>query len=118
MLALWRARGELDVDALWRDIKRVCGRTTEAMARRVTTAATAAQLWPHELSSGDRDHCFHILGLDVILDEKAKPFLLEVNSNASLGIDSVWPTEGSAAAPPPSVPPHAPLRPAHCSAHS
>ena len=33
----------------------------------------------------------------MILDAQARPFLLEVNANPSLGIDSVFPTEGPAA---------------------
>ena len=32
--------------------------------------------------------CFEILGLDVFLDEKVKPYLIEVNSLASFGTDS------------------------------
>ena len=32
--------------------------------------------------------CFEILGLDVFLDEKVKPYLIEVNSLASFATDS------------------------------
>ena len=58
-------------------------------------------LWPGPLRDSDREHCFHIFGFDVILDGGARPYLLEVNTNPSLGIDSVFPTEGPAAASPP-----------------
>lgn len=32
--------------------------------------------------------CFQILGFDIMLDSKCKPYLLEVNSNPSLTADS------------------------------
>ncbi len=34
------------------------------------------------------DHCFHILGFDVILDEHLEPFLLEVNHTPSFATDT------------------------------
>ena len=32
--------------------------------------------------------CFHILGFDIMLDYKCKPYLLEVNHSPSLTADS------------------------------
>jgi tubulin polyglutamylase TTLL6/13 len=32
--------------------------------------------------------CFHILGFDIMLDNKCKPYLLEVNHSPSLTADS------------------------------
>lgn len=34
--------------------------------------------------------CFEILGFDIILDEDAKPFLLEVNHAPSFNTDTVF----------------------------
>ena len=58
-----------------------------------------------EQKDGDgwRGKCFHLLGIDVMLDRRGKAHLLEVNCNPSLGVDSVYCTEGpyAQAVPPP-----------------
>lgn len=37
---------------------------------------------------GDVGKCFHILGVDVILDDLANPWILEINAYPSLNIQS------------------------------
>lgn len=36
---------------------------------------------------GKQGKCFHALGFDILLDEKGKPWLLEINANPSFSID-------------------------------
>jgi len=40
-------------------------------------------------------HCFHLLGLDVILDATGRPWLLEANHRPSLLVDEVHPVPGA-----------------------
>ena len=37
---------------------------------------------------GEPGNCFHIIGLDVIMDEQGKPWILEINANPSLNIEA------------------------------
>merc|ERR1711881_481361 len=48
--------------------------------------------------------CYHILGFDIIFDQRGKAWLLEVNCSPSLAIDSVFPTTGPHATEPAPLP--------------
>jgi hypothetical protein len=47
--------------------------------------------WVKSYGASSRCPCFQILGFDVMLDEKLRPWLLEVNNSPSLCIDEVKP---------------------------
>lgn len=36
----------------------------------------------------ENSHCFEVLGFDILLDEKAKPILLEINHSPSFATDA------------------------------
>lgn len=89
-----------DVDSLKNQIKEIVSVTTEAMAAGLC-----------ELDAKGRHSCFHVLGFDIIFDERGKAWLLEVNNSPSLGIDSVFAVEGPYAQSPPDPPADAPYAP-------
>ena len=41
-----------------------------------------------QIDDYENSMCFHILGFDIMLDYKCKPYLLEVNHSPSLSTDS------------------------------
>ena len=49
-----------------------------------------------DFGAAERQHCFHVMGFDVLPAEDGRPYILEVNCHPSLGVDSVRPP-----APPP-----------------
>lgn len=70
-----------DCEEIWSSIKTVCTGVLKALKPYIQYACKTYYSGPK------RGKCFHIIGIDVILDNDLKPYLLEINSNPSLNID-------------------------------
>ena len=113
-----------NVQGLWREVRRVVTAGSVALCEAMqdgVAGARMADLWPFQKSRsskmqgcgtpwdhsswGDwRSECFHVLGCDVMFDERGKALLLEVNANPSMAYDAIQTMEalaqGSAHLPP------------------
>ena len=75
VFATLRAAGQIsDVGALWDEIGCLVGRSLAALHPVLSTARTEQK-------------CFQILGFDVLLDSKCRPWLVEINDHPSFRID-------------------------------
>lgn len=70
----------LDFSGMWEDIKDICIKTIISMETIVNAAV--------KMYVPNRNNCFELLGFDILIDNKFKPWLLEVNLSPSLNIDA------------------------------
>jgi tubulin polyglutamylase TTLL6/13 len=98
-----------NVQALWREVKRVvaggCGALCAALLDKVD-GTRMVDLWPYNKSRSSKmqgcstrwgdsswgsweKECFHVLGCDVMFDERGTAYLLEVNANPSMAYDGL-----------------------------
>mmetsp|Transcript_25004 Transcript_25004/g.28705 ORF Transcript_25004/g.28705 Transcript_25004/m.28705 type:complete len:375 (+) Transcript_25004:694-1818(+) len=68
---------------VWEEIKDVIVKSLITVQPSLSHAYRACR--PHDI---ENSHCFQILGFDIMLDKKLKPWLLEVNQSPSFGTDS------------------------------
>ena len=127
VLELLEAQLGGDTRSVWHSITHLVAATLGAMAAQLDGAEPpvtdlggedlwapsreGASLWDKVSTRWDdaswgewRSKAFHLLGVDVMLDEGGRAHLLEVNCNPSLGVDTVYVTDGPRAESPP--PPH------------
>ena len=76
---------DLDFDEVWADVTDLVVKTI--ISAQPVLAHNYARVLPPE-SGNDGYSCFEILGLDVMLDEDLKPWLIEVNHSPSFTADS------------------------------
>lgn len=71
----------ISYDEVFKNIKTLCIKTLMAVEPQITTAMRATK---------HRSQCFEIYGFDVIIDQKLRPWLLEVNVAPSLSSSSPY----------------------------
>jgi tubulin polyglutamylase TTLL6/13 len=77
------AKMGVDTPQLWRNIKRIAVKTLCSAQPKLSHLYKAARGDEYQYNL-----CFEVLGLDIILDHKAKPWLLEVNYTPSFATGS------------------------------
>ena len=71
------------VEGMWEQIEDIANKTIISAQAHLTHSFRSIQ--PEDL---ENSMCFEILGFDIFIDEKIKPWLIEVNSLASFATDS------------------------------
>lgn len=74
----------IDLQNLWEDIKRISHTTL----RTLTPLLQASACWFPEQDI-EHGRCWQVLGIDILIDQEFKPFLLEVNAGPSLSIEGI-----------------------------
>ncbi|XP_043929343.1 tubulin polyglutamylase TTLL7 [Protopterus annectens] len=76
--------GDFDVVKFWNDISELVVKTLIVAEPHILHAYRMCRPGQHP---GSDSVCFEVLGFDIILDRKLKPWLLEINRAPSFGID-------------------------------
>lgn len=89
----------ISADSVWDSLKSLARVAVNAMMETIREAA-AEQI----ANAGDTDaantvrdglrRCFHVIGLDVLLDDTGKPWLLEINACPSFSLEEARPLDG------------------------
>ncbi|XP_005098301.1 tubulin polyglutamylase TTLL7 [Aplysia californica] len=77
-------RSDIDVSLLWRNIGDMIVRTLLVAEPHVLHAYRMCR---PGVSSGSDSVCFEVLGFDIMIDRKLRPWLLEINRSPSFGTD-------------------------------
>lgn len=75
--------GDHTADSIWEKIEDIAVKTLISAQAHLCHSFRSIQ--PEDL---ENSMCFEILGFDIFIDEKVKPYLIEVNSLASFATDS------------------------------
>lgn len=89
----------VSAESMWQTLAILTRQTVNAVTAPLRNAAADPAMWDGDAAWTDmamkKSHqCFHIIGLDFLLDSTGRAWLLEMNNNPSFSIDEVRPLQG------------------------
>jgi tubulin polyglutamylase TTLL6/13 len=72
----------MDSEELWESVRDMCAQTLLAMLPHAWFSYNT-----HVLHTEGHPSCFQLIGVDVLLDHRGRPWLLEINNHPSLNLD-------------------------------
>jgi hypothetical protein len=72
----------MDSEELWESVRDMCAQTLLAMLPHAWFSYHT-----HVLHTEGHPSCFQLIGVDVLLDHRGRPWLLEINNHPSLNLD-------------------------------
>eukprot|EP00419_Tripos_fusus_P004459 CAMPEP_0172696474 /NCGR_PEP_ID=MMETSP1074-20121228/28076_1 /TAXON_ID=2916 /ORGANISM="Ceratium fusus, Strain PA161109" /LENGTH=272 /DNA_ID=CAMNT_0013517223 /DNA_START=1 /DNA_END=816 /DNA_ORIENTATION=+ len=82
--------GSFSAEACWQALGTLARHTAEAILGQLAATYPACQ----QAHQDRLKRCFHVIGLDVLLDEEGTAWLLEANGRPSLLVDEIHPIAG------------------------
>lgn len=79
--------GQFNIDKFWVQLEEIAALLLAALVP--VLSFSASRYFP--MDEGEPSRCYHVLGLDVLLDETYRPYLLEVNSTPAMDIETAVP---------------------------
>ena len=71
-----------------RSSKEIWAEIEEIVVKTIITVQPQLQHIYRSCQTKEPDCCFELLGFDIMLDQKLKPWMLEVNHTPSFGVDT------------------------------